>query len=166
MEETRAYVEHRLKHVGWKDDPHFDNAIFPSIFRASGGVPRRINTLCDRLMLAGFLLEKRSLGESEVDEVLAEMKEEQRSGRGSGTARLAPLSSVAAPAALPLLDMDKLNVDPAIAQQFAQLAAGFDAARIEARLAQLERTMSTTLALMSQIVSASTDQNEKDEAAK
>ncbi|MEZ5626991.1 MAG: XrtA-associated ATPase [Rhodocyclaceae bacterium] len=167
MEETRAYVEHRLKHVGWKNDPHFDDAIFPSIFRASGGVPRRINTLCDRLMLAGFLGEKRSLGEAEVDEVLSEMKEEQRSGRGGGAARLAPLASPSAGASVPAsFDLAKLKIDPAVAQQFAQLAAGFDAARIEARLTQLEQAMSTTLALMNQIAAAQVSDDDKDEAAK
>ena len=32
-EETRGYIEHRLKHVDWKDDPHFDPACFDSASR-------------------------------------------------------------------------------------------------------------------------------------
>ena len=53
--ETQAYIEHRLHHVGWKDDPHFEPACFELIHALTGGIPRRINTLCNRLMLAGFL---------------------------------------------------------------------------------------------------------------
>src|SRR5204863_4720111 len=53
--ETRGYIEHRLKCAGWKDVPLFDSASFEAIHEASGGVPRRINLLCDRLLLAGFL---------------------------------------------------------------------------------------------------------------
>ncbi len=29
--ETQAYIEHRLKHVGWKDDPEFEPACFDLI---------------------------------------------------------------------------------------------------------------------------------------
>ena len=52
--ETQAYIEHRLRHVGWNNDPRFEPSCFDSIHTWSGGIPRRINTLCNRLMLAGF----------------------------------------------------------------------------------------------------------------
>ena len=53
--ETQGYIEHRLRHVGWSDDPKFDPACFLPIHQATGGIPRRINTLCNRLLLAAFL---------------------------------------------------------------------------------------------------------------
>jgi UDP-N-acetylglucosamine 2-epimerase len=53
--ETGPYVEHRLRKVGWKGVPAFDAGAFEEIFRWSGGIPRRINLLCNRLMLACFL---------------------------------------------------------------------------------------------------------------
>ncbi len=53
--ETRAYIEHRLRRAEWKDDPHFTEASFPVIYQHTEGVPRRINTLCSRLLLYGFL---------------------------------------------------------------------------------------------------------------
>jgi hypothetical protein len=74
VEETRAYIEHRLKHVGWTDHPHFDTAAFAQIHAASGGVPRRINTLCDRLLLAAYLGDKRLIGAVDVDTVASEME--------------------------------------------------------------------------------------------
>ena len=53
--ETRAYIEHRLRHVGWHDSPHFDEAAFDAIHRWTAGIPRRINLLCNRLLLAAYL---------------------------------------------------------------------------------------------------------------
>ena len=54
-EETRAYIEHRLRRVGWTDQPSFDEEAFELIFQWTGGIPRKINLLCNRLMLAAFL---------------------------------------------------------------------------------------------------------------
>ncbi len=43
--ETQAYVEHRLRHVGWSNDPRFEDGAFDAIYTFSAGIPRRINTL-------------------------------------------------------------------------------------------------------------------------
>src|SRR5204863_3952804 len=74
--ETQPYIEHRLHHVGWKDDPRFDPACFDLIHTWSGGIPRRINTLCNRLMLAGFLGEKHVLEPSDVQAIAREIRDE------------------------------------------------------------------------------------------
>jgi putative secretion ATPase (PEP-CTERM system associated) len=74
--ETRAYVEHRLRHVGWQDDPHFDADAFVAIHDSTGGIPRRINTLCDRLLLAAYLEERRTIGRKDVDDVVSEIRAE------------------------------------------------------------------------------------------
>ena len=74
--ETKGYVEHRLKCVGWADSPQFAADAFEAIFAASGGIPRRINSLCDRLLLFGFLAGKRSFSREEVVEVAADLNDE------------------------------------------------------------------------------------------
>jgi general secretion pathway protein A len=74
--ETQAYIEHRLAHVGWKGDPRFEPATFDLIHLASGGIPRRINMLCNRLMLAGFLGEKHVFGTTDVQGIAREIREE------------------------------------------------------------------------------------------
>jgi putative secretion ATPase (PEP-CTERM system associated) len=74
--ETQAYIEHRLQRVGWKDDPHIDAGCYPLIHALSGGIPRRINTLCNRLLLSGFLGEKHQLGEDDVQLIASEMQDE------------------------------------------------------------------------------------------
>jgi len=71
--ETRAYIEHRLHRVAWKGDPEFDPAAFHQIFLATGGVPRRINSLCNRLFLSGYLSGQHTFGVAEVAAVVAEI---------------------------------------------------------------------------------------------
>ena len=75
-DETRGYIEHRLKCVGSQGQPSFDNDAFDAIHKASGGIPRRINSICDRLLLLGFLGEKINICVADVNEVVNEMHEE------------------------------------------------------------------------------------------
>jgi putative secretion ATPase (PEP-CTERM system associated) len=75
-DETRGYIEHRLRTVGWVGTPGFDDAAFAALHRFTAGIPRRLNTTCDRLLLFGFLEEKSHFGEAEVDEVIADLKNE------------------------------------------------------------------------------------------
>jgi putative secretion ATPase (PEP-CTERM system associated) len=74
--ETRAYVEHRLKHVGWTDDPHIDPGCYDAIHDLTGGIPRRMNTLCNRLLLAAFLSEQHTIGEKDVQAIARELRDE------------------------------------------------------------------------------------------
>jgi putative secretion ATPase (PEP-CTERM system associated) len=74
--ETKAYIEHRLARVGWKGDPRFDSAAIDLIHASSGGIPRRINTLCNRLLLAGFLGEKHAFGAADVQAIAREIRDE------------------------------------------------------------------------------------------
>ncbi|TFW06316.1 DUF2075 domain-containing protein [Oxalobacteraceae bacterium OM1] len=76
VEETQAYIEHRLKRAGWKDSPQFAPDVFQRIHQASNGVPRRINTICDRLLLSGFLAGSRSFTEADVTETSREIESE------------------------------------------------------------------------------------------
>ena len=68
-EETRGYIEHRLRHVAWRDKPQFQPEVFPAVHQATGGIPRRINALCDRLLLSGFIGSKSLFGAADVGEV-------------------------------------------------------------------------------------------------
>jgi general secretion pathway protein A len=74
--ESRAYVEHRLRRADWKGDPHFTEDCFPLIHQRTGGVPRQINTLCSRLLLFGFLEELHTLTANAVEKVANDLREE------------------------------------------------------------------------------------------
>ncbi len=76
-EECRTYVEHRLKMVDWAGDPTIDDSAFTVIFRYSNGVPRRINTLCSRLMLHGFLEDLHHFDDQVVMDVVHELAVER-----------------------------------------------------------------------------------------
>jgi general secretion pathway protein A len=76
LEETRAYIEHRLKMVNWQSDPVITDSAFASIHRYSAGVPRQINTLCDRILLFGMLEELHRIDDAVVDSVGGEMARE------------------------------------------------------------------------------------------
>ena len=76
QDETRAYLEHRLRLVGWKSDPQLDDEVFAVVHAHTGGIPRRINTLCTRVLLAAFLAEKHTVKAADVEHVIAELSEE------------------------------------------------------------------------------------------
>lgn len=61
-DETRGYIEHRLRQVGWNGDPRFDEDAVALIHSHTGGIPRRINVLCARALTGAFLAEKTSIG--------------------------------------------------------------------------------------------------------
>jgi len=97
--EARQYIEHRLRHVGWRNDPSFDDEVFGRIFEAAQGVPRRINTIADRLLLSGFLSERHSLRATDVDDVTNELKLElgPRSGFRDEAASRSPTCAESGP---------------------------------------------------------------------
>lgn len=74
--ETRAYIEHRLRHVGWTDNPTFDDEAHAQIHHWTGGIPRRINRLCNRLLLGAFLADQRSISRESVDRTAIDLGSE------------------------------------------------------------------------------------------
>lgn len=74
--ETRGYIEHRLTLAGWAGNPVISAEAFIRIHDTTGGIPRRINLLCNRLLLHGALEAMRELDVSAVDEVVADLAQE------------------------------------------------------------------------------------------
>jgi type II secretory pathway predicted ATPase ExeA len=54
-EETHLYVRHRMTSVGWTGHPAWEETALDLVHEHSGGIPRRINRLCARVLLAGAL---------------------------------------------------------------------------------------------------------------
>ena len=75
-EETKSYILFRLEKAGWQKTPQFDDDVFNEICSYSQGIPRRINTLCDRLLLFGYLDELQVITLSAVEKVIADIEEE------------------------------------------------------------------------------------------
>jgi putative secretion ATPase (PEP-CTERM system associated) len=88
-QEVQAYVEHRLALVGWRNDPEITESAFDALYENTGGVPRKVNTLCDRLFLFGSLEEVHAFEAEHVKSVVEEM-EQEFGQRGEDIAEAAP----------------------------------------------------------------------------
>jgi len=173
VDETRGYVEHRLKHAGSSDCPTFSENSFEAIFKASSGIPRRINAVCDRLLLSGYLNDKKAFKAADVEEVAREIEDETR---GSTSIQRRDNQSDVAQHDPGLSETDTLPrrvvrrrrresngqaMDIAVSSRddLNQLLAGLNAwqfnerlARLEQSLQQLEMINGTTLALLQKLV--------------
>lgn len=76
-EEVEPYILHRLQKVGWQGNPGFEPELFGAIHRASGGIPRRINQIANRLLLLGAVERLDRIDGAMMDAVLAEMAGER-----------------------------------------------------------------------------------------
>ncbi|MCM2326644.1 MAG: XrtA-associated ATPase [Lysobacter sp.] len=74
--DARGYIEHRLAHVGWKGNPEVTAEACAAVHEASGGIPRRINLICDRVLLSGFLSGTPSFSVGAVREVAVGLEAE------------------------------------------------------------------------------------------
>lgn len=75
-DEVPAYIEHRLICAGWKGNPSFDPAVFPEIYATTGGIPRRINQIVNRLLLLGAVDRRNSIDSDMVRQVLEELDDD------------------------------------------------------------------------------------------
>ena len=165
-EETRGYIEHRLRCAGSKGKPSFEPAAFEGIYQASGGIPRRINAVCDRLLLAGFLAGRTALTVADVDEVVKEFAQENApAARPAGAAPQPALlgGEPSMPGGLAGMavdvDLSNLKLDgsdaEAMSKQLAALTAdarGDQLQRLERSLLRLERTNVQILGMLSKLV--------------
>ncbi|MCF6324188.1 MAG: XrtA-associated ATPase [Gammaproteobacteria bacterium] len=76
QDEVQGYIDHRLVSSGWKNDPVFKTSAYDEIYEYTAGTPRRINTLCDRLMLYGYLEEIHEIDAAVVKTVTSELQGE------------------------------------------------------------------------------------------
>ena len=56
--EVGRYVQHRLQVSGAKGSPYFTAGALWRIYRCSQGIPRLVNAVCDKCLLAGFVQER------------------------------------------------------------------------------------------------------------
>lgn len=68
-DETREYILHRLRVAGASREI-FEEEAFRSIHESSGGIPRRINQICDLALLTGFGLKASKISSAIVREVV------------------------------------------------------------------------------------------------
>jgi general secretion pathway protein A len=69
FEETRVYIASRLAVAGRKDQDLFSASAVERVHALSGGVPRVINALCDKALLAACVREYKLIGDALINEV-------------------------------------------------------------------------------------------------
>ena len=127
-EETQTYIEHRMQIAGWQGNPEFTRGAYSEIYKFCEGVPRRINNICDRLLLFAYLEELSVIDDASVCTVAEEIGSEfwgsQSETASSNTEMAASAEVFDTPA--PLGSMAK---------------SMFDKADVQKRIATLERTV-------------------------
>lgn len=78
--ETGKYVEHRLRVAGFHGTL-FSPAALRRVYRATGGVPRLINVLCERCLLGAYVSESRCIDAAIVKRAARELKDPERKSR-------------------------------------------------------------------------------------
>jgi general secretion pathway protein A len=72
--ETALYIQHRLRVAGASDPSSiFQSAAIQRIHDRASGIPRQINTICDRALLAAYIRRDRQVSPQDVVTALAEL---------------------------------------------------------------------------------------------
>ncbi|GAB5347441.1 XrtA/PEP-CTERM system-associated ATPase [Alteriqipengyuania sp. 357] len=102
VQEIAPYIEHRLGLVNWQGNPSFEPRIFPAIYEASGGIPRRVNQIATRLLLMGAVEQRSQIDCAMLSQVVDEMERDNRSDEeGEGKRPFANPARDTAPAPAP-----------------------------------------------------------------
>ncbi|MDE1466581.1 XrtA/PEP-CTERM system-associated ATPase [Aurantiacibacter sp. D1-12] len=121
--EIEPYIIHRLEKVGWEGNPAFDQRVYAELFEASGGIPRRVNQIANRLLLLGAVEERSRIDAAMLQSVLAEMEAERAfpSAAPSALKQKDPeFEPVKAMPTVPRVDIEQF--ESALAERDAQIA--------------------------------------------
>ncbi len=129
--EVQPYIEHRLKCVGWTGNPQFDQGVFTELFEASGGVPRRINQICNRLMMLGAVDQRSRIDRAMLSQVLDELeldgtmqlkKLDSKVAAEAATVAVAAAAAVTAPQPVAVDGVAMAQLQALLAERDAQIA--------------------------------------------
>jgi general secretion pathway protein A len=71
--EVEPYIVHRLSRAGWNGRPQVTADAYTALYAETGGVPRKLNTLMNRVMLMGAVEQVDLLDGGLVEAVIADM---------------------------------------------------------------------------------------------
>ena len=72
--EIGQYIQHRLQVSGANGAPYFTAPAVWRIYRYSSGVPRLINTVCDKCLLAGYVQQREKINYGMVGRAIRELE--------------------------------------------------------------------------------------------
>ncbi|HLO94109.1 MAG TPA: ATPase, partial [Burkholderiaceae bacterium] len=143
-----------------------------TIHKASRGIPRRINSLCDRLLLLGFMAGRTQLTQADVEEVVKDFRDE------AAIPDSAHAALATSPASVPAAHLGQVGLDIDVGQfnlpastgqgmsaQILNLAQEHHTdrlQRLERSLMRLERINLQTLALLQKLVDAASSREGRE----
>jgi general secretion pathway protein A len=71
--EVEPYIIHRLSRAGWNGRPHISGEAFAALYAQTQGVPRKLNTLMNRVLLMGAVEQVDEIDAGLVAAVIADM---------------------------------------------------------------------------------------------
>jgi putative secretion ATPase (PEP-CTERM system associated) len=92
--EVEPYLVHRLAVAGWDGRPAFDAAAYQAIHRHTGGIPRRVNQLANRLLLYGAVERLERISGEAVEAVAADQAADRPQAVRAVPGVAAPASAV------------------------------------------------------------------------
>ena len=72
-DETREYVEDRLRRAGHTGGRIFKRGALRALYRISGGTPRLVNVLCDSALLMGFARDQKTIDAKMIREAASDL---------------------------------------------------------------------------------------------
>ena len=78
--DTRDYVYHRLGVAAGKEgtvNVEFTSRALKNIYKLSNGIPRLINIICERALMAAFVDEKRTVGQTYIKKAMESIRGEE-----------------------------------------------------------------------------------------
>ncbi|WP_448661029.1 ExeA family protein [Sphingomonas sp. CJ20] len=155
-DEVEPYLIHRLSCVGWRGKPRFTNDAVAAMYRWSGGTPRRLNQLASRVLLFGAIERLETFGQHELATVIADLNEDTGLAADPAPAPAFVAEPRRVAASNPFVDLPELGEiaplrmgtpvppptpTPAAVNDIRPPAASGEEARLEARIAQVERQL-------------------------
>lgn len=96
FEDLEAYISHRLEKAGGWNAVTFSPAALKAVYKASKGIPRLINIICDRILLICYTEETRKVDAKIAAQAIRETRPEQ----GKGKSRIGIAAAIVGIAAL------------------------------------------------------------------
>lgn len=152
-DETRRYVEHRLKRAGWKGRPSIAADVYDAVHAATAGIPRRVNLLFDRMLLSAFISERNALTADDARAVAAEIYGETNSLAATGSTANVQLHDgplMSEPARAPALPLPPAPREPVPAEPAP--VVNQEMRELREALSRVERENQITLGLMRKLM--------------
>jgi len=156
-DEVQEYILHRLSLCGWQNDPHFHEEVFDRIYEYTSGVPRRINKLCDRVLLYGAIEELHEIGLQDVSSVIEDEMQEIHASAVSVNKSL-PVDREVDPSVLHGSKVQSLHAENTVSNADRRLLA------LEKRLELIEKSMRNDRMQIQRMIMMLACSDDKDQA--